>query len=39
MSPSNPSPQNSGNYVEVLGRLEEPEGMDDTKNTRISKHI
>ena len=38
MFPSNPSPQASGNPSELEGdRLEEPEDMEDIKETRLSK--
>lgn len=37
--PSNLLPQGSGNYVEEEAeRLQEPEGMEDTKETVSSRH-
>lgn len=39
MSPSTPSPQGSGSAVEeVVERLQEPEGMKDSKGTRPTNH-
>lgn len=40
MSPSNPSPQGPGKpSEEEAERLWEPEGMEDAKETRPSRHI
>lgn len=39
VSSSNPSPWGSGNLAEEAAeRFEEPEGIEDTKETRPSKH-
>lgn len=38
MSPSNPSPQSSGNHMkEEAEGVEETEGMEDSRETRSSK--